>query len=245
MSISYRYLGIDIALEEIIEVKKGNFNVTESLHREDYHLRPFSDSPISTERLLNIREAILNLLNIRSVVDLKLKPTEFDKIFTSNCLEIFNDLNLADAFQRDVWSYLTLRLLPDLTLWRWPDNDDERFLGGVERSCFQRLWQRAFVLGPELATGLQEDEALNIFERTLSLGSNVELAKSIARFIVRTRSENREDSFGYSLNSKLVKVTAQNLRRLVSVQVVQAMSEQELDDFVESIFDQTALTLKK
>ena len=101
------------------------------------------------------------------------------------------------------------------------------------------------MLGPELATGLQEDEALNIFERTLSLGSNVELAKSIARFIVRTRSENREDSFGYSLNSKLVKVTAQNLRRLVSVQVVQAMSEQELDDFVESIFDQTALTLKK
>jgi len=244
MSISYRYLGIDLALAEVAEVKKGNFDLSESLSREDFHLRPFLDETITTDRLIEIRKSFLQLLGVNSVVDLKMKPTDFDRVFTLHCLELFSDLSLIDAFQRDVWSYITLRLLPDLTLWRWPDNDDERFIGGIERSCYQRLWQRAHILGPDLAVGLQEDEALNIFERTLALGSNVPLAKSIARYVVNSRSEASLLNAPKMLNSKIVKVTAQNLRRTVSVQVVQAMNEYELDKLVESVFSQTILALK-
>ena len=244
MSISYRYLGIDVALAEVAEVKKGNFDLGKSLSREDFHLRPFVDEPITSDRLIEIREAFLQILGVISVLDLKMKPIEFDRAFTLHCLELFSDLSLMDAFQKDVWSYLTLRLLPDLTLWRWPDNDDERFIGGIERSCYQRLWQRAHILGPDLAIGLQEDEALNIFERTLALGSNAPLAKAIARYVVNSRSEAKLVSAPKILNSKIVKVSAQNLRRTVSVQVVQAMNEIELDKLVESVFSQTILALK-
>ena len=168
MSISYRYLSLESAVASLDSVKRGEVSVSDELEKDDFHLRPFTDSGIKTERLLEARSLFFVELKTPSenTSDLTISFSEFDRIFTRSCSTIFHDMSPIDGFSREVWSYLTLRLLPDLALWRWNVNKtDERFLGGAERSCFQRLWLRSYVLGGDLASQLFEDEAVNIFER--------------------------------------------------------------------------------
>jgi hypothetical protein len=145
-----------------------------------------------------------------------------------------------DGFNKDVWSYITMRVLPDLALWRWNVNKtDERFLGGSERSCFQRLWLRSYVLGGNLASQLQEDEAVNIFERPEALGGNRRLSLAIANYIVSNRGVVDSNSGEKIISTEIVKQTAKRLRRAMSVEVVQTMTEAELEKHVARTFGET------
>lgn len=245
MKIAYRNLTIDIALEDLELVKNGIVDIDESIRREGYHLRPFVDSGISEDRLYEIRKDMFKYLNFssESVKDLsigKKEYSEFDKLFTRNALNIFHDLSPIDGFNRDVWSYITLRVLPDFALWRWGEKKtDERFLGGAERSCFQRLWLRAYTIGPELASELFEDEAVNIFERPEALGGNRRLALAFANFIVKNRKVKDPNSGSYIVSTGIVKLAAKALRRSMSVIVVQAMTDSELESHISNIFFET------
>ena len=242
MSISYRYLSLESAVTSLDAVKRGEVSVSDELEKDDFHLRPFTDSGIKTERLLEARSQFFVELKAPSenTSDLTISFSEFDRIFTRSCSTIFHDMSPIDGFSREVWSYLTLRLLPDLALWRWNVNKtDERFLGGAERSCFQRLWLRSYVLGGDLASQLFEDEAVNIFERPEALGGNKRLALSIANFIVTNRGVNDLDSKEKVVTTEIVKQTAKRLRRAMSVQVVQTMSDSELENYIAKTFAET------
>lgn len=242
MNLSYRYLSIESAVESLEAVKNGEVDVLEVLERDDFHLRPFTDGGVNTERLLEARAQFFAELKTPSqkVEDIKVSSGEFDRIFTRNAAAIFHDMNPIDGFSREVWSYLTIRLLPDLALWRWSKNKtDERFLGGAERSCFQRLWQRSYVLGGELASQLLEDEAVNIFERPEALGGNKRLALIMANHIVSNREVTDKKSGEKVITTEIVKQTAKRLRRTMSVQSVQAMSDAELENHVVSAFTET------
>jgi len=237
MKLSYRYLPLEVALDEIGAVQAGKIDVIANLGKEDFHLRPFTDQGVSQERLIDIRSNFFAMLGVKSgdVLDIP-RNTDFDTIFTKNSQLLLHDLNPIDGFSKDVWSYLTLRVLPDFALWRWPDNAEERFLGGAERSCFQRLWQRAYILGPNLAGDLQEDEAVNIFERPEALGGNRRLSKIFADYIVKNRGVIGGKSGDKIVSTKIVKQTAKRLRRTMSVQVVQTMSDDELLTHITNTF---------
>jgi len=237
MKLSYRYLPLEVALTEIGAVRAGEIDVISNLGKEDFHLRPFTDQGVSQERLIEIRANFFSLLGVRTddVLDIPSR-TDFDSIFTMNSQILLYDLNPIDGFSKDVWSYLTLRLLPDFALWRWPDNAEERFLGGAERSCFQRLWQRAYILGPGLASELQEDEAINIFERPEALGGNKRLSKIFAEYIINNRGVTGGKSGDKIISTKIVKQAAKRLRRTMSVQVVQTMSDNELSAHIANTF---------
>lgn len=237
MKLSYRYLPLEVALSEISSVRAGKIDVIANLGKEDFHLRPFTDQGVSQERLIEIRTNFFDLLGVKSgdVSDIPPK-TDIDSIFTKNSQLLLHDLNSIDGFSKDVWSYLTLRVLPDFALWRWPDNAEERFLGGAERSAFQRLWQRAYILGPDLASDLQEDEAVNIFERPEALGGNKRLSKIFAEYIVKNRGVIGGKSGEKIISTKIVKQAAKRLRRTMSVQVVQTMSDNELSEHIANTF---------
>lgn len=237
MKLSYRYLPLEVSLSEIGAVRAGEIDVIANLGKEDFHLRPFTDQGVSQERLIEIRAKFFAHLGVKTgdVLDIPSK-TDFDSIFTKNSQLLLHDLNPIDGFSKDVWSYLTLRVLPDLAHWRWPDNAEERFLGGAERSCFQRLWQRAYILGPDLASDLQEDEAVNIFERPEALGGNKRLSKIFAEYIVKNRGVIDEKSGEKIISTKIVKQAAKRLRRTMSVQVVQTMLDNELSAHIANTF---------
>lgn len=242
MNISYRHMTIETALAELETVKAGSVNVSEALEIEDYHLRPFTDTSVSNERLLEARIAFFNALGsiTDSTEDLSVSFSEFDRIFTRIASEIFHDMSPIDGFNKDVWSYITMRVLPDLALWRWNVNKtDERFLGGSERSCFQRLWLRSYVLGGNLASELQEDEAVNIFERPEALGGNRRLSLAIANYIVSNRGVVDSNSGEKIISTEIVKQTAKRLRRAMSVEVVQTMTDAELEKHVARTFGET------
>jgi hypothetical protein len=91
-----------------------------------------------------------------------------------------------EAASTDVWSWLTLVLMPDIALQRFPDASSSRMNGGP-RNVFRKVWWRVEVLGeladPALPRTLGEDELVGIFERT-SLGRNRQVARAIFRRII-------------------------------------------------------------
>lgn len=97
-----------------------------------------------------------------------------------------------EALRNDCWTFITVVVLPDVALWRWPAKSDEdgpgsrswrgRMVGGT-RNAFQRIFRRVMCLdrGVEhpdrwgLIRRLQEDDFSAILERP-SLSSNREIA---------------------------------------------------------------------
>lgn len=99
-----------------------------------------------------------------------------------------------EALRDDVWSWLTLALLPDVAAWRFPGLAADRFLGGV-RNTFQRQWSRAWSLDRgeghtdrwALVDALTEDALVQIMERP-SLASQPPMARAIAEVWVEAQA---------------------------------------------------------
>jgi hypothetical protein len=97
-----------------------------------------------------------------------------------------------EALRNDCWTFLTVVVLPDIALWRWPVKTDGDGLGGRSwrgrmvggaRNTFQRIFRRVMCLdrGADhsdrwgLIRQLQEDDFSAILERP-GLSSNREIA---------------------------------------------------------------------
>ena len=235
MSISSRYLEISKTLEGIDLLKSTPFNFEDSISIEDYHLRPFTSRGMSNEELAKFRTGVLSMAGVSkgNVKEITLKPIEFDQLFVRNCQILFQDFESIDTFQSEVWSYITIRVLPDLALWRWPDNAPERYFGNPERNAFQRLWHRSFILGPELGSELQEDEAISIFERMEALGSNKNVAVPLARRIVKYRLNRSKNEPG---SSEVTSQVVVRLRRAMAVTNIVSLSEREIEKLIDDQF---------
>lgn len=96
-----------------------------------------------------------------------------------------------EAADEEVWAYLTLRVLPDVAIWRWPAtsgapdqtliHDDEgvrsdsridRFLG-KRRGVFRQAWWRGYLLGRDACLRLDEDNFINLTDRVSLTGYKV------------------------------------------------------------------------
>lgn len=140
--------------------------------------------PVTSEVLAALRDQISEL-----AVDFAFptplsqsKQAEFDRICGTL---LFRSMSIVpgDAANSGVWSFITLVLLPSIAPWRFRSPSDERLIGG-SRNAFQRLWWRAWSLGPDLtyvapgALALGEDDYVQITERT-TLGGNRRLAQTV------------------------------------------------------------------
>ena len=235
MSISCRYLELSKTLEGIDLLKSSPFNFEDSINIEDYHLRPFTSRGMSNEELAKFRTGVLSMAGVSNgnVNNVTLKPIEFDQLFVRNCQVLFQDFERIDTFQSEVWSYITIRVLPDLALWRWPDNAPERYFGNPERNAFQRLWHRSFILGPELGSELQEDEAISIFERMEALGSNKNVAVPLAQRIIKYRLNRSKNEPG---SSEVTSQVVVRLRRAMAVTNIVSLSEREIERLIDDQF---------
>ena len=97
-----------------------------------------------------------------------------------------------EALRSDCWTFITVVVLPDVAIWRWPAREGEESLGdrswkgrmvGGMRNAFQRIFRRVMCLDrgvdhPDrwgLIRQLQEDDFSAILERP-GLSSNREIA---------------------------------------------------------------------
>ncbi|MGI5286173.1 DUF6339 family protein [Nonomuraea polychroma] len=99
------------------------------------------------------------------------------------------DMVPAEAAAGDVWTFLAVRLLPDVVVWRFPKDTRERWLGrGLVRHALGRLWWQAYTLVDDqhgeadysLLNSLAESELNQVFERR-SIGGVPPLARAVVR----------------------------------------------------------------
>lgn len=144
----------------------------------------------------------------------------------------------ADAASDEVWSFLTLVVLPDVAVWRFPARAEERLLGRP-RNVFRRLWWRGETIGPDLIDapqGLGEDELVNIMERP-TLSANPSVARRLARIIVE-----RGGSTGVS-RSELMRDVSKRFLRQQAVVCMDALPSDLIDEMLETCIEQAAASL--
>jgi hypothetical protein len=150
------------------------------------------------------------------------------------------DILPADAAHEGVWSFLSLVLVPDVALWRFPNRglreDYERLLGRP-RNVFRRLWWRAYAMGEEASQRLLEDEAVAIMERP-TIGGNTRIASAVAATHLQVIAETPEVS-----RTELLREVGKRLRRLSAVITLGALEDRDLRTTVRDVFDQALVAL--
>lgn len=158
--------------------------------------------------------------------------TGFDQRASVMLFEMM-DIIPADAGSDEVWSFLTLILLPDIAHWRWPNTKSlpnyERIIGRP-RNAFRRLWWRCYSLGPASSACLLEDEAVSIMERT-TFGGNPFLAKSIAETHLSVVNNNTSVP-----RTDLLREVMKALRRLAPFTAFTGMPESAVVDTVREVY---------
>lgn len=147
----------------------------------------------------------------------------------------------AEAAQESVWSFLSLVVLPDVSLWRWPntkEKDDYERILGYPRNVFRRLWWRAYTLGVGqggVASLMREDEAVAIMERT-TIGGNLQLSRCIAQtHVSRFQSSPKR--------TELMRDAMKRIRRLHAFVSFHSLTDKELEDLVTQAFDDAEASL--
>ena len=163
-------------------------------HPQAYTI-PTGGSPLQESLLSGLREAALVAAGEHGFPDAR--PPGF-LAFELKIAEILagweplwiNGRPSGEALRNDCWTFLTVIVLPDVAVWRWPPKDESadakawkgRMLGG-SRNTFQRIFRRVICMDrgadhPDrwgLIRELQEDDFSNILERP-GLSSNRDIA---------------------------------------------------------------------
>lgn len=163
----------------------------------------------------------------------QVRQAEFDRLCGTLLLREMQIIT-ADAGVRDVWSFMTLVALPEIGVWRFPNTPAERLLGGT-RNTLQRLWWRAWSLGPDLtqlpdsSVALGEDDYVQIMERP-TISGNRRIAQSLQKAIWMTSVKDEPFS-----RSELVREFTKMLRARRSHLSFDSLNDEALNELVAEI----------
>lgn len=164
----------------------------------EYALSDSRSSPVETgavvsDQQLKIVRDELNLVT-REFSE-KLRASEVAAWDAAVGRSLYNSMKIApaDASHIDTWSFITLVILPDFAVWRYPSRQKNRLIG-TNRNVFRRVWWRQHILGelvvPDGVRALGEDELVNIFERS-RMARDHKLARVLAQEIIAYNGTDR------------------------------------------------------
>jgi hypothetical protein len=96
------------------------------------------------------------------------------------------DMSWAEAGNRSVWSFVSLVVLPHVTMWRFGVTNAERWLAtDLTRHTWARLWWQAVVFAEDapLLNALSESDLNQLLERR-SIGGDPRLVRAVGWVIV-------------------------------------------------------------
>lgn len=155
-----------------------------------------------------------------------------------------------EALRNDCWTFITILLLPDVALWRWPaKGEDEspssrswkgRMVGGG-RNAFQRIFRRVMCLDrgldhPDrwgLIRSLQEDDFSAILERP-GLSSNREVAVSLGEEYLATKQRLSQLTAG--VHQDVYRQATKAIRAYGIVQPLDLMSAEKRAHLIQAAF---------
>lgn len=147
------------------------------------------------------------------------------------------DLVPSEAAVRSLWAFLGLVVLPDVSVWRFPGLNRDRFLAtDITRHALGRLWWRAELLWDEqssepydLVDAFGEAAFDQVFARRRSIGGSRDLVRVLARHYKTVRSpEGVPDRL-------LLQDVLKRLLRLGSILELDALDESQLLSLVEEL----------
>ena len=192
------------------------------------------------EVLLRVRSAVLDVARRhgfpRQLANRSSTARDFDREVGQVLIDTMK-IEPVDAAQEGVWSFVSLVLLPDVALWRWPNErarDDYERLVGRPRNVFRRLWWRTYVLGEELSSALLEDEAVAIMERP-TIGMDLRLSRAVVREHLRVAAERPGQS-----RQELMRQSAKRIRRLAALVAFTALDDTGLTRLASEVVNASA-----
>lgn len=215
--------------------------------------------------LMNIRDSLTSIASkfgfkVRHGYEQEKYPDRetakiLDREFTS-VFQALSPMRWAESGSREVWSWFSLALLPDLTHWRWReavvskkgDRKDQwykpRWIGSdLTRHTWARYWWRSaqFESDRKLLQLLNEHDFNHLLERADTLGANPRLMTSFGRQLWALNSEmlnqpevSRRDIFDDSAKRML--------RRLAYIDDI-SLNPEEIDDLVDGFVRETKARL--
>lgn len=219
MAILIPQMPTSIADPLLIEMAEKAYSelepVTELRHPQAITL-PTGGLPVSEAMLRELRESVVTAARNHgfpgrrpaSFLGFELEVAES----LADWAPLWDKLNVpsGEALRNDSWTFITIVILPDVALWRWPPKADQggtenrawkgRMLGG-SRNTFQRIFRRVMCLDrgidhPDrwgLIRELQEDDFSAILERP-GLSSNRNIAISLGEEYLAMKDRLRERS---------------------------------------------------
>lgn len=147
------------------------------------------------------------------------------------------DITGAEAGVREIWSFLAVVVMPDVTRWRFSGDNQERWIASdLTRHMFARLWWQARTFAEvtphgsldfTLLRGLSESDLNQLTERR-SIGGLPPLARSIARV------QAAEGRSGNAKRADLRGATAK-IRRLLAFIDFAGLADEQIDDRVRAV----------
>lgn len=180
----------------------------------------------NSTRITDIREAILETTQPWRRLG-RLLPAQVAAFDLALGRTLHDSLEIipADAAHTETWSFLTLIVLPDIAVFRFPDMHVDRLIGG-QRNVLRRPWIRQEVLGDLLHSAdrpLGEDELVGLFERT-RLARNRALIRRLAVAIMEYHGISSRSEWVRELNKRVTFASGPRL--------LDALSDAELDALI-------------
>jgi hypothetical protein len=146
----------------------------------------------------------------------------------------------ADAAATGVWSFLSLVVLPDVVIWRYPNRAPVRLTGHPRRNALRRLWWRAHILGDgpdDPPAVLGEDQLVAIMERP-TIGGDRRIARALccAYLVTSTQRPSLPPM-------RLMREAAKRLTRLTPFLAVGALPDAALQALLAEVLDSAAAAL--
>ncbi|MFE0694209.1 DUF6339 family protein [Streptomyces sp. NPDC058869] len=196
---------------------------------------------VTAARLRELREGVLVLAARAGFPDNsdRVRNAEFD-LSLAALLHAETGMVPAEAAARDVWAFLALVVLPDVSFWRYPRPPKDRILGtDLTRHVLGRLWWRAqLVRSPDSSKPygalkiLGEAAFDQIYARRAALGGSPHLVRSILRVW--------DDLDLQGLNEReTLRDFLKRLLRLAPFVLFDAVEEEALDDELRAVAQQS------
>jgi hypothetical protein len=249
MHIAYPGLSRTLASKEIVSNFSKSLPELASTRVErslavGYSYTDVNNQKVSAEEVLaqceQVREIFVQVAGSDGYSAIGNQKIEFDEVLVQQILDIF-PMNTFEASLEETWSFISIRPLADIATWRFPTDEPrplwERYVG-MERNTFKRIWWRAHMLGPELASQLKENDLIQMFERGATIGSNKLILERISLSAIDHRAE--LEALG-GKTSDFITECAKRLRRTLAVEALELMSEDDsvryVDERLEEAFE--------